>query len=94
VFLLTGVLGFGYSEVAGEAHPGVDMMVWGTLVAGLLATGIAIVVSYLVAIVTSRVGLDPDNHSVPIITSVMDLAGVLVFLLVLSWFSVGVAAGG
>jgi mgtE-like transporter len=94
VFMLTGVLGLGYSEAAGESHPGTDMMVWGTLVAGLLATGIAIVVSYLVAIVTSRVGLDPDNHSVPIITSVMDLAGVLVFLLVLSWFGVGVAGGG
>lgn len=88
VFTLTGALGLGYSVVAGEAHPGAGMMVWGTLVAGLLATGIAIVVSYYVAVVTSRFGLDPDNHSVPVITSVMDLAGVLCFLLVLSWFGV------
>ena len=42
------------------------------------------VVSYYVAVGTTRFGLDPDNHAVPLITSVMDLAGVLTFLFVLS----------
>jgi mgtE-like transporter len=41
-------------------------------------------VGYYVAVLTSRVGLDPDNHSVPIITSVMDLAGVVAILLAMS----------
>jgi mgtE-like transporter len=45
---------------------------------------VALVVAYYVAIGTSRFGLDPDNHSVPIITSVLDLAGVVALLLVLS----------
>jgi mgtE-like transporter len=59
-------------------------MIGGTLLAGLLATVISIVVSYYVAVASYRFGLDPDNQSVPIITSVMDLAGVLCFLFVLS----------
>ncbi|HYU59064.1 MAG TPA: magnesium transporter, partial [Actinomycetota bacterium] len=87
-FVLMGALGLGFSVLAGKAHPGAGAMVGGTLIAGLLATGIAIVVSYYVAIVTTRFGLDPDNHSVPIITSVMDLSGVLSFLFVLSVFGV------
>ena len=45
-----------------------------------------------VAIFTTRFGWDPDNQSVPIITSVMDLVGVLTFLFVLSVF--GVAGHG
>ncbi len=92
VFVLTGVLGLGFSVLASKAYPGVGVMLWGTLMAGLLATVIALVFSYYIAILTFRFGLDPDNHAVPIITSVMDLAGVLVFLLVLALF--GVAIGG
>ena len=63
-------------------------MIGGTLVAGVMATAVAIVVSYYVAIVTTRFGLDPDNHSVPIITSVMDLTGTISFLFALGIFGV------
>ena len=45
---------------------------------------ITIVAGYYLAIVTYRFGLDPDNQGVPIITSVMDLAGVAVVLLVMT----------
>jgi mgtE-like transporter len=87
-FLLVGLLGYGFSVVAGKAHPGAATMIGGTLIAGMMATAVTIVVSYYIAILTARFGLDPDNHSVPIITSVMDLAGVLSFLFVLSLFGV------
>ena len=45
---------------------------------------------YYLAVVTSRFGLDPDNHGVPIITSVMDLAGVACVLFVMSLLGVTV----
>ena len=88
VFTFMGALALGYSALAGLAHPGAVPMVAGTLVAGLLAVGIAIIVSYYVAIMTTRFGLDPDNHSVPIITSVMDLTGIICFLFALAIFGV------
>jgi mgtE-like transporter len=88
-FTAVGVLGYVYSLFVGVS-PGAGVMIGGTVVAGLMATAIAIVVSYYIAILTTRFGLDPDNHSVPIITSVMDLAGVLSFLFVLSLFGVGI----
>ena len=59
-------------------------LIGGTLLAGILVTPITIVAGYYLAIVTYRFGLDPDNQGVPIITSVMDLAGVAVLLLVMT----------
>jgi mgtE-like transporter len=50
-----------------------------------------LVVSYEIAVSTSRFGLDPDNHGVPIITSVMDLFGVAAFLVAMT--VVGVTGG-
>jgi len=92
-FTLTGTLAVLFSVVANKAYPGVTVMVIGTLIVGMIATLVSIGVSYYVAVLTTRFGWDPDNHAVPIITSVMDLAGVAIFLfVVLSVF--GVAAHG
>jgi mgtE-like transporter len=88
VFAFMGGIGYGYSALTDTAHPGAGTMVLGTLVAGMLATAIAIIVSYYVAIITTRFRLDPDNHSVPIITSVMDLSGVIAFILIFTLFGV------
>jgi mgtE-like transporter len=68
---------------------GAGVMIGGTVLTGLIATVIAIFVGYYVAVLSSRFGLDPDNQSVPVITSVMDLAGVITFLLVLALLGVG-----
>ena len=92
IFTFMGGLGVGYTAWANAASPGTLTLVLGTLAAGLLATFIAIPCAYYIAVLTSRFGLDPDNHSVPIITSVMDLSGVLALLFVLSLF--GVATHG
>jgi mgtE-like transporter len=55
-------------------------------------TPVTLVVGYYLAIGTFRFGLDPDDQSVPIITSVMDLAGVAVVLFVMT--SLGVLPNG
>ncbi len=82
-FAAVGTLGYVYSLVAGRS-PGPVVMIGGTLLAGFFSILISIVFSYYIAVLTYRFGLDPDNQSVPIITSVMDLAGVLSFFLVLA----------
>jgi mgtE-like transporter len=64
--------------------PAFGSLLWGTMLAGLIVTPITIVASYYLAIVTFRFGLDPDNQSVPIITSVMDLTGIAVVLFVMT----------
>jgi mgtE-like transporter len=88
-FALVGLTGYLYGLILGKSL-GVGVMIGGTLLTGLIATILAIVVGYYIAILSSRFGLDPDNQSVPIITSVMDLAGVISFLFVLSLLGVAV----
>ena len=84
-----GLVAIGSGEAMVLGHDlGPVIMIGGTVLTGMLATIIAIVVAYYVAVLSSRFGLDPDNQSVPIITSVMDLAGVVSFLVVLSLLGV------
>jgi mgtE-like transporter len=86
-FLAVGTLGYVYGLFRG-VDLGPMVMIGGTVLTGVLATVVSIFVAYYVAVLSSRFGLDPDNQSVPIITSVMDLAGVFSFLFVLSLLGV------
>jgi mgtE-like transporter len=87
-FAFIGALGLLYAVVSGTGSPGLGVLIGGTLLAGLFCMIVAIPCAYYIAIVTTRFGLDPDNHSVPTITSVLDLSGVLALLLVLSLLGV------
>jgi mgtE-like transporter len=85
VFTLIGAIAFGLGTLTGLAGmPSAARLIWGTMFAGLIVTPVTIVAGYYLAIVTYRFDLDPDNHGVPIITSVMDLSGVACVLLVMS----------
>jgi mgtE-like transporter len=93
VFLLVGVVAYGLGEATGlPGMPTFGTLVGGTTLAGLIATPVTLAASYYLAIGTYRFGLDPDNQSVPIITSVMDLAGIAVVLFVMT--SLGVLPHG
>lgn len=76
----------GLADRAGVLHPGVGTIVAGTLLAGVIVLPITLLAGYYTAVVTTRFGLDPDNQGVPLITSLMDLAGVAAVL-----FAMGVS---
>jgi mgtE-like transporter len=92
IFTLIGIVAVvlanltGLADRAGVLHPDAGTIVAGTVLAGLIVLPILLVAGYYVAVVTSRFGLDPDNHGVPIITSLMDLVGVAAVL-----FAMGVS---
>jgi mgtE-like transporter len=88
VFTLIGGVAVGLSSLLGDVPPDPAAVIGATIVAGLVVTPITVVVSYYLAVITYRFGLDPDNQTVPIITSVMDLAGVACVLAVMSVFGV------
>jgi mgtE-like transporter len=92
IFTFIGAVALVLSNLTGLAHPGAGPMIGGTLLAGMLAMPVVIGVGYYLAIVTSRFGLDPDNQSVPIITSVMDLVGIVAVLIAMA--TLGVAING
>jgi mgtE-like transporter len=76
----------GLANRAGVLHPGVGAIVGGTLLAGVIVLPITLLAGYYTSVVSTRFGLDPDNQGVPIITSLMDLAGVAAVL-----FAMGVS---
>lgn len=69
----------------GQASPGALQMVAVAMIGGAIATAIGMIVAYYGSIVTFRLGLDPDNYGIPILTSSMDLVGALslIFAIVL-----------
>ena len=84
IFLFIGSLGSILAALAGRATPGVEPTIAGTTLAGLLMLPVILILGYYSAVGTARFGLDPDNHSVPLGTGVMDLVGVVAFVSAMS----------
>jgi mgtE-like transporter len=88
VYTLTGVTTLLLSVVMGFDHPGALTFIGVVLTGGFLATMVAAVIGYYAAIVTFRFGLDPDNHTIPLVTSGMDLLGVICLVVALVIFGI------
>jgi mgtE-like transporter len=89
VFTLVALSAELASLLFGYASPGVAQMVGATLIGGMLATMVALAVAYFGSVITYRLGLDPDNYGIPMLTSTMDLVGAVA--LILGLIVVGVA---
>src|SRR5437588_1519168 len=81
-FVAVGTIGYVYGLFRGHSL-GAGVMIGGTVLPGLVAAIISCFVGYYVAVLSSGLALDPDNQSVPVISSVMALAGAVSFLVVL-----------
>lgn len=89
MFTLTGLAADAAAALLGLASPGALTVIGISLLAGLMATLLAIAVAYYVAVATYRLGMDPDNHGIPIITSSMDFIGVISLVVALMVFGLG-----
>jgi mgtE-like transporter len=81
VFLLLGITADIASAVVGLESPGVLEMIAVSMLAGLIATTFSVLVGFYGAVASYRLGLDPDNHAIPIVTSSLDLLGALALIL-------------
>jgi mgtE-like transporter len=61
--------------------PGAVDMALVALMGGFLATTLAIAIAYYGAVVSYRLGIDPDNVGIPLVTSSLDLLGSVCFIL-------------
>jgi mgtE-like transporter len=77
VFTLLAVSSDLVSLLLGLESPGPLRMLGISLLGGLLATTSCVAITYYGAIAAYRLGLDPDNHGIPLVTSSMDLIGAL-----------------
>jgi mgtE-like transporter len=76
-FLLVGIAADVAAGLVGLASPGALEIVGVSMLGGFIATCLAAVVAYYAAVATYRVGMDPDTHGIPLITSSMDFLGVV-----------------
>ena len=63
------------SSLFSFTSPGYLYMLGIALIGGAIATTGACLVAYGIAVASVRLGLDPDNHGIPMVTSSMDLIG-------------------
>jgi len=81
VFTSLGLSATLAAHLLGRPSPGWAAMLGVALLAGVLATTAAVLVGFHAAVATYRFGLDPDNHGIPIVSSSLDLLGVLSLIL-------------
>jgi mgtE-like transporter len=74
-FLVLGLAADLLAFFADLRSPGVVEMVGLMIVAGIIATTLTCVVAFLVGFVTYRMGWDPDNNGIPLVSSASDFLG-------------------
>jgi mgtE-like transporter len=83
VFPMVGVSAYAASILIGIGSPGFVSMIFISTSAGLVAVTIVNLVGYYVAITAHKLRLDPDNHSIPMISSIVDASGAMCLVAVL-----------
>lgn len=89
MFTLTGIAADLAAALLNLSSPGALRVLGVSLISGAVATIATIGVAYYTAVATYRLGMDPDNHGIPIITSSMDFLGVLALFVGLSAMGLG-----
>lgn len=79
-FTAIGTTAWIAATIFGHAPPPIWTVLGITILAGLLSTVAVAAVAYTTATLAYRHDLDPDNQGIPIVTSVMDLLGLLCLL--------------
>jgi len=79
-FLFVGLLSYAASILLGIPTPSIFKMVFISVLGGILCTTFLNLASYYIAILSFRFGMDPDNDTIPLITSLTDVVGVLCLL--------------
>ncbi|HUV09528.1 MAG TPA: magnesium transporter [Acidimicrobiia bacterium] len=75
IFLVLGLAADALAAIAGLSSPGVLEMIGLVVLAGVVATALSCVVAYVAALATYRLGWDPDNNGVPLVSSASDFLG-------------------
>jgi mgtE-like transporter len=89
IFALASVVADLAALVVDLRSPGPLDLVLIALLGGMMSTTAAVVVAYSTAIASYRIGLDPDNVGIPMVTSSIDLVGSLSFVIAVAIVGVG-----
>ncbi|OAQ53364.1 hypothetical protein HTG_07755 [Natrinema mahii] len=77
IFTALGIVAWLVGQLVAEPMALVDLMLI-SVVSGMILAGLAIVLSVLATYVSYTQGLDPDDTTIPVVTNVCDILGVVV----------------
>ncbi len=80
IYVLLACLAALVGWMAGKTSPGLLVLVAVAVSAGLVATVFVVVIAYYGTLAVVRFGLDPDNHTIPLVTASLDVIGALTFV--------------
>ena len=88
VYVVNGLGAHLVSQLMGEASPGALAMVGVSLLGGVAAIGLVLAIAYYGSIAAVRSGIDPDTYGIPLVSSTVDLAGVVTLVLAIAALNV------
>jgi mgtE-like transporter len=77
VFIVNGIGADLVADLLGVASPGLGDLMAASLLGGLTAMLVVLVIAYYGTIATVRLGIDPDTYGIPMVSSTVDLIGAL-----------------
>ena len=81
---LMGIVSHYAAVLCGITTPGLVPMLLLSLCAGLIVITVMNLLGYFTAVLTYRLGYDPDNFGVPVVTSSIDLIGATALILTMT----------
>lgn len=84
VFVANGAGAHYVAGLLGDASPGLGHLVGASLLGGLAAMVVVLVIVYYGTIAAVRADIDPDTYGIPIVTSTVDLVGALTLIVAIS----------
>ncbi|MGQ0616608.1 MAG: magnesium transporter [Acidimicrobiia bacterium] len=72
------------ADLSGAASPGWALMVAASLIAGLGGMVLVVAVGYYSTVAAIRVGLDPDNYGIPVVSSSVDFVGAVTLVITIA----------
>jgi len=81
-FFVIGILGYLFCVLMGFESVGLVKMVLISSISGVLLILIVIITTVLAAFLSYKKGIDPDDTTIPIVTSICDVFGVLILFIV------------
>jgi mgtE-like transporter len=65
----------------GFGSPGFLNLLYLCVIGGIMITSLSLLISYLLTFLSWKIGLDPDNVVIPLLTSAMDILGIICLLI-------------
>jgi mgtE-like transporter len=84
IYLFNAVGAWVVAEAIGVATPGLSQMIAAAMLAGVVAMAVVVAMAYYSAILSLRVGVDPDTYGIPTVSSTVDLVGAIALIATIS----------